>query len=60
MSALCQQQTSAKYPFLILERKKKDRLAAVSPKSDPVFLSGRCDNNSVLPHPAPSKKTHRA
>lgn len=33
MSALGQQLTPAKYHFLIFERKKKDRLAAVSPKA---------------------------
>src|ERR1022692_340878 len=31
---------------------KKDRLAAVSPKSDPVFRSGGCDSGGVLPLPA--------
>jgi hypothetical protein len=29
--------------------KKKDRLAAVSPKSDQVFRSGGCDSGGVLP-----------
>jgi hypothetical protein len=36
MSALCQKRSLAKFPFLIFERKKKDRLAAVSPKSNQV------------------------
>ena len=31
---------------------KKDRLAAVSPKSDQVFRSGCCDSSGVLPLPA--------
>ena len=31
---------------------KKDRLAAVSPKSDQVFCSGGCDSSGVLPLPA--------
>ena len=30
----------------------KDRLAAVSPKSDQVFCSGGCDSGGVLPLPA--------
>jgi hypothetical protein len=37
MSALCHKQTSAKFHFVIFEGKKKDRLAAVSPKSDQEF-----------------------
>jgi hypothetical protein len=43
----------------VSERKKKDRLAAVSPKSDQVFGSGGCES-SVLPLPAPAKQTHHA
>jgi hypothetical protein len=31
---------------------KKDRLAAVFPKSDQVFRSGGCDSGGVLPLPA--------
>src|ERR1017187_9287216 len=31
---------------------KKDRLAAVSPKSGQVFCSGGCDSSGVLPLPA--------
>jgi hypothetical protein len=34
----CQQRSSAKYHFLIFERKKKDRLAAVSPKASSLLM----------------------
>jgi hypothetical protein len=39
--------------------KKKDRLAAVSSKSDQVFWSG-CDNSVALPLSAPAEQAHRA
>jgi hypothetical protein len=35
---MCQHQSSAKRHFLILEREKKDRLAAVSPNSISCWL----------------------
>ncbi len=40
--------------------KKKDRLAAVSPKSDQVFWLGGCLTCSVLSFPAPAKQTQPA
>jgi hypothetical protein len=46
--------------MFIFERKKKDHLAAVSPKSDQVLGSGGCDSSDVLPLPAPAEQTYRA
>jgi len=38
---------------------KKDRLAAVSPKSDQAFGSDGCDGSSALPLSAPAEQTQR-
>jgi hypothetical protein len=44
----------------ISERKKKDRLAAaVSPKSNQVFSSGRCECSALM-LPAPAEQSHHA
>ena len=48
LSAKCQKPTLAQYLILITEHKKKDHLAAVSPKSNQVFLLG-----GFFPLPAP-------
>jgi hypothetical protein len=45
---------------LIFKRKLKDRLAAVSPKSHQMFLSGGCDQSGVLPLPGFGKQTHQS
>jgi hypothetical protein len=52
MSAKGHKRTSANSRFLILECKKKDRLAAVSPKSDQMLLLGGSKLNSEDGRPA--------